>query len=305
MKDAPIYQEIENTWKEMHQEVGIPASDLSEFGIILSSIKSECISQTEKHLQPWLGIFEFGLQWLSNLHVAFVTDEGSLPKAPSTVPWVLIGTGCSYGMAIKTLTLEGLDTPARVLLRSFTETLLLCLATLADHELGRSFAAAQLPDEVKSFWHKTVSTKKLHQRIMAIETSFGRAHSPSTEVDETVDEMSLWRKGIHEILSQAVHPSYVAACLTCLAPTIENPNKFEPALIGKASISAKLTISYAAMTLWYFSRFGYLYIFEGKGDVPPLVDFDKLDEVHRSILIGRDVLSKLTMEHWDTWQEKE
>ena len=285
----------------MHQEVGIAASDPDEFGSILSSIKSECIAHTEKHLQPWLGIFEFGLHWLSNLHAAFVTDEGSLPKAPSTVPWVLIGTGCSYGLAIRNLTIEGLDTPARALLRSFTETLLLCLATLDDHDLRHSFAAAQSPDEVKSFWHKTVSPKKLHQRVMAIEGSFGRAHSPSTEVEESVDEMSQWRKGNHEILSQAVHPSYLTACLTCLAPTMQDADALEPAFLGKASVSSKLTISYAAMTLWYFSRFGYLYIFEGKGDMPALVDFDKLDEVHRSILIGRDVLSKLTTEYWDAW----
>jgi hypothetical protein len=301
MKSAPIYHEIKNTWNEMHQEVGIAASALDEFGSILSSIKSECISQTEKHLQPWLGIFEFGLQWLSNLHAAFVTDEGSLPKAPSTVPWLLIGTGCSYGLAIRNLTIEGLDTPARVLLRSFTETLLLCLATLDDHELGHSFAAAQSPEEVISFWHKTVSPKKLHQRVMAIERSFGVAHSPSGEVEETLNKASQWRKDNHEILSEAVHPSYLTAFLTCLAPTMQDPDTLEPAFLGKATVSSKLTISYAAMTLWYFSRFGYLYIFEGKGDVPALVDFDKLDEVHRSIIIGRDVLSKLTTKYWDAW----
>lgn len=297
-----IYKEINNIWTEKHQEAGIVAPNLAEFGTILLRTRKECKIQNKKNLQPWLGIFEFGLQWLANLHTAFVLDKDSLPKAPATAPWLLIGTGCSYGLAIRNLIIDGLDTPARALLRSFTDTLLLCLAVLDDHELGNTFSSAQSPEDVKSFWHKTISPKKLHERIMAVERSFGLDKSHSGEVENTIKELSEWRKVNYDILSQAVHPSYLTSVLNCFAPNHEDQEALEPAFLGKSSSNSKLTISYAAITLWYFSRFGYLYIFEGKGNIPSLVGLDKFDESHRFVLIGRDVLSRLTLKYWDAWE---
>ena len=136
---------------------------------------------------------------------------------------------------------------------------------------------------------------------MAAERSFGLDKSPSEDVEDTIKELSEWRKDNYEILSQSVHPSYLTSFLTCFAPNHEDQESLEPAFLGMASANSKLTISYAAITLWYFSRFGYLYIFEGKGNLPSLVGLDKFDESHRFILIGRDVLSRLTLKYWNAW----
>src|SRR5436190_100400 len=116
-------------------------------------------------------------------------------------PWALVGSAVSFGLSIRSLTLSGFDTPARALLRTYVETLLLCIAVLHDQSLAKAYVAAEADAEVKNFWHSVASPKRLHDRIIAVERKLGLD-------DEAIDGMTKWRREEYEILSQSSHLSF-------------------------------------------------------------------------------------------------
>ena len=123
----------------------------------------------------------------------------------------LDGAAVSFGLSLRTLCLSGFDTPARALLRSYVDALLLCLAVLHDDDLAQAYIDAQDDAQVKTFWHKRASPKNLHNLIIQIEKITGFDQ-------ETIAAMTEYRRGEYEILSQSAHLSYTVSCLTSMAP---------------------------------------------------------------------------------------
>lgn len=168
---SEIYEEIHRALQAHYKRTshGMPSS--SEFRRLCAKQAIRNRKAASRGLQPWLGLFEFGLEWLSYIHIAL--DAGVKSDAKDSLPtnlvaYVLTGSGVSFGLALRSLCLSGFDTPARALLRSYVEALLLCLATTHDPD-----QRAQEDDEIKTFWHTAASPKNLHRRIVKIEKTTG------------------------------------------------------------------------------------------------------------------------------------
>jgi len=101
------------------------------------------------------------------------SDELGPIYEEARAPWALIGAAVSFGLSIRTLLLNGFATPARALLRTYVETLLLCIVLLHDRVSAAAYVAAQTDEEVRSFWYTSASPKKLRQQIIAIEKKTG------------------------------------------------------------------------------------------------------------------------------------
>jgi len=78
----------------------------------------------------------------------------------------------------------------------------------------------------------------------------------------------------------------------------ENTGDAALGLFGKLSPASERTLSHACKTIWYFSRFGFLLLFNEVNGQKPLVVVDKDDEMHQMVIVGREVLSKLNLRYW-------
>jgi hypothetical protein len=289
---SSIYDEIKQLWISTYTTIHRSPDERDEFTEFLSEQEREARSKTTVGLQPWLGILEFGIEWLSYVHVALTESaEADKGRPEHVAAWVLTGSAVSFGLSIRLLCISGFDTPARALLRSYVETLFLCLAILDDKTLARAFVDAHADAEIKTFWHKEASPKNLHTRIMQIEKKTGLT-------DDQIDPLKAWRLEEYEILSQSPHLSFLAALLAARSNPLGDRQVFKVGIFGLASENSHRTISYAAATTWYFSRLCWDYLV-GKQSDGRLLVVDESDEWHRKIVLGRDVLSQVTLAHWD------
>lgn len=209
-----IYDDIEERWRAAYSEMGRDPSSRHGFNELLLKAEAEARAKTSIAFQPHLAIFEFGLEFLSYVHVALSSVEGFGPSIENVrAAWALVGSAVSFGVSIRSLVISGLDTPAKALLRTYVETLLLCIAVLHDRPLGLAYIAADTDAQIKDFWHSVVSPKRLHEKVISIERKIGLDN-------EIVEGMASWRREEYEILSQSSHLSYLAAALTSLSPDL-------------------------------------------------------------------------------------
>ncbi|WP_128931397.1 hypothetical protein [Bradyrhizobium zhanjiangense] len=291
-----IYDEIESAWAKAYNHIQLSQDHRGSFSEFISGEEKESRTKATVDLQPWLAIFELGLEWLSYVHVAL--SNGLKEKSGDgryLATWSLVGSAVSFGLSIRLLCISGFDTPARALSRSYTEALLLCLAVLEDEQMATAFVTSVTDEEVKNFWHSAASPKNLHKRIIEIERKSGL---PAADIDS----MTSWRREEYEILSQSSHLSYTASVLTSRTQPLseggEDEENFAIGIWGMASEFSHRTIHYAAATAWYFSRFSYRHLIVRQPSEGLLV-LDRADEWQRKIVLGRDVLDGLVSAHWN------
>lgn len=286
-----IYDEIDERWRRVYADMHRDPSPRNGFNELLQEAETEARAATKNALQPQLAFFEFGLEFLSYVHIALSSTDSLGPSNErSRAAWVLTGSAVSFGVSIRSLVISGLDTPARALLRTYVETLLLCTAVLHDPALGDAYVAADTDAKIKDFWHSTVSPKRLHERINAIEKSIGLEK-------EVIDQLTDWRREEYEILSQSSHLSFSAAAMTAVTATLSDKEIVAPAIFGLASAHSPRTIFYASATTWYFSRLSNPVLLGKKAGECAIV-LDKENEWHQRLVAARDTLSDVMMKHW-------
>lgn len=287
-----IYQEIEQAWTKAYGHIQRSPDDRGVFPDFILDQEQNARQTAVVELQPWLAIFELSLEWLSYVHVALT--NGLKPESENRyrAAWALIGAAVSFGLSIRMLCISGFDTPAKALLRSYTEALLLCLTALDDSQIADAFVGSEGDEDIKNFWHTLASPKNLHKRIVEIEKRSGL-------VSEDVNAMMMWRREEYEILAQSSHLSYPASVLTCRTQPLNGGGEgLEIGIWGAASAWSHRTIFYAAATTWYFSRFSYVHLIGKQPSDGTLLTLNREDEWQRKIVLGRDVLANFVLAHW-------
>jgi hypothetical protein len=287
---STIYDEIDQLWNASSTTTYRPDDRWQFLDLILEQAKHSR-TETTPALQPWLGIFEFGIEWLSRVYAVL---HESLPdhkdQCEYRAAWALIGAAVSFGLSIRLLCVSGFDTPARALLRSYVETLLLCLAVLDDKVMAQHFVSLENDVGIKNFWHSMASPKNLHARILDIEKRSGLT-------PDQIAEFEGWRRHEFEMLSQASHLSFPAAVCTVATIPLGEKEQTRTAIWGLASEGSRRTIDYAAATTWYFSAFSYRYLF-GLDAKHALLTSDQSDEGQLRIELGREILAAVVLAHW-------
>src|SRR5439155_4952017 len=290
---SDVYQEINRALRTHYERTPYEMPSTGEFRRFLIGQETRNRKSALRGLHPWSGLFEFGLEWLSHTHIALnetLKSEATQKRHTSQVAYALTGSAVSFGLSLRSLCLLGFDSPARALLRSYVEIILLCLAALHDEELARAYQQAQEDNDIKTFWHTTASPKNLHKRRVQIEE--GMAFDA-----EAIKDLLDFRRQEYEILSQSSHISYPAAWMTVFASQIGFEEPLKPAIWGLATENSQRTIFYASFSTWYFSRLAYDGII-GWDQTGSLLVADKENDWHRRIVMGRDVLGTVFMRHY-------
>src|SRR6202047_804139 len=99
-----IYAEIEREWVAHYQMMPCETPSRAEFSELCAARETKNRGQTSVGLQPWLGIFEFGVEWLTCIHVALDTENSVNQQRPChRVAWALVGSAVSFGLALRNL----------------------------------------------------------------------------------------------------------------------------------------------------------------------------------------------------------
>ena len=86
-----IYNEIEERWRVIYADMHRDPAPRSGFDKLLLEAEAEARQKTTDGLQPPLAILEFGLEFLSYIHIALSSKKGIGPKSPDVrAPWALI-----------------------------------------------------------------------------------------------------------------------------------------------------------------------------------------------------------------------
>lgn len=294
MDEETFRKESAELWEKYFREVNREPLYDHKFCEFLDNVRKEEEDKSSKVLQPWLRLFEDSIQWLANLwgilHREFESDADKSKLFLST--WSLITASLNHAISVRLLVISGLDNPARGAVRALDEYLCTCMAILNQPELAEGFQQAQSPDEASQFWYENFNTRKLRKHLNSIERGVGLEGHISYEFRE-------WREGELNSFSQTVHPTYLAGCMVAGLTTVEDVDLVGPGIFGKLSASSERTLHHACKTIWYFSRFGFMILFNEHNGLKPPIEFDKEDEMHQMAIIGRDVIQKLNLKYWE------
>lgn len=293
MQPKEIQTETARKWREAFKSIQRPNQYNRKFQTLLRAHEREAELDAKAHLQPWLHLLEESIQWLTHLTLALdeLNAESKLTR-PELSAWALIGASCGYAVTVRRLVLSGLDTPARAAARSLDEHLSACIAVLYDRGLAERFQICETDREISDFWYNNLSPKKICKHLNAVERSVGLDQEAS-------QEMRAWRAQEVETFSQAAHPSYLGAALTTLTLSAKNPDLYGSAFLGMASLNSERTLNFACKSIWYFSCFGFLMLFNNHANNSPVIPFDKENVHHQMVIIGRDIIQYFNKKYWD------
>ena len=293
MNSKEIKKEAKELYESCFASVKRDCQYQDDFDQLIRKQEKQAEQDVIEFLQPWVQIFEESIQWLANL--AAILDRlivHSVVSNAHRTAWSLVGASCAHSVAIRRLVLSGLDSSARAILRSLDEHLIACIVLLHDRDMAEMFQNAQNIDDANKFWYEKLRTKALRKRLNQIEKELGFDQESSRELRE-------WRQEEIKIQSQSLHPAFVSSAIAIRAICASDLDSCRTSILGCASASSEKTLNYACKSIWYFSRLGFLFLFNELNGKPPYIELKKDDEMYQMVLIGRDVLSKLNLKYWD------
>lgn len=276
----PIHDELFLAWSHYFKDVGIECPDihgLRDYRPKASLLATEVEIDA---LQPWFAVQEIATDLLFNIYLAL---NHNVPAPPDDnrklVPWALVGAASGFGASLLLTCIAGYDTPAKVQLRTYTEALLLLVATQHDPELADHYLSANSDAKIIDFWHKKISPSKLHKRIIEIEKQLGFS-------DVEITNLTEWRNREYQILSQSSHLSFLGAMMTCLSPNSVDPDILRLRLLGGLTLSSRRTLGYAATITWHVLRLVKAKFLPINESDKPLLTISLQDPISQRIMAG-------------------
>lgn len=235
----------------------------------------------------WITILDEYISWFISLSSACLTEhkETSNPALELQAFSVLFAAVTSHLISIRHLVSVGHDLPAKQVLRSLGEYVDLILVLHFKPNLIAEFLKKKNHGENNDFWHKNISKGKARA---VVEQAL--KHLLFKE-NWMLDEWKKLRKEEDTILSESVHPSFIACFMNLLGPI--NSQLHGNAFLGIKSETSIRTIRYAIFSLSEFMKVGILLPFMGNKVHGPLVKYDDENPLHQHVKHGRDVLNNL------------
>ena len=166
------------------------------------------------------------------------------------------------------------------------------MVLLHDPKLARDFQKAQTDEEANNFWYQNLNTKTVRKHLYNIEREVGIDNQTSRIFSD-------WRKEEIKIYSQSIHPSYLSSALAVSTICASDLNSVKIAFLGQASIMSQRTLDYACKIIFYFSRFGFLFLFNETNGHPAYITLNPEDEMQQVVVIGRELLLDINSKYWD------
>jgi hypothetical protein len=241
-----IRADIDKAWRDISNTLKIRPLPAHDFRPVLLTERQVNEAQSVR-LEPWLSIIDEGIQFLACL----ATSLNERRRWHLTAS--LIGAACAHAVSMRHLITAGLDSSARILLRSTTDALSICQLTLADKTFRDRYYSVTTPKEAADFWRQHLNYKRLEEGLCAIEIEKGlpaeaRAHVKAARTHSL------------QFYSAYVHSSALPALLTFWVPSLRTTG-MKIGVIGHLGIASLVTCKDLIDTLWYHSLAIYSLLF--------------------------------------------
>lgn len=232
----------EDSWAS-HMQGAFPLAARPDIAGFLASADSICAVHVAAHLGPWIALFDEALAFLYLLQ-----EEAEACVRESRVPGVfasVVARALALCVAIRRLTVSGLDDAARILARAHLETNDIALACLLDDGFAHRYLHLGHQDQ-KKFWNREIARGKLmkFQRVAFVRMQLEPAK---------VDWYQSRRAGLLEYFSGPVHGSSNSAVLSFAIPSLAHPGRLARAPFGHVSVHAPKLLWIVAEEVQLFS----------------------------------------------------
>ncbi len=285
--------EIIEVWEKINKLTGIKALYDPEFGNIIDNYARKADDISRRHLTPWIEILEQEICWLNALTLGIDERKKNSDEGISAICG-LLGTSCVQAVAIRRMCLDGLDLPARAILRGLIETLNTCMFISFDPILREKFVGINKLEDSREIWRKEFSSKKIDERYHEL---FSKP-APNKNIPELIEKLRAWQKEELFITSQAIHPSYVGALLATYPPPFTNEQS-QPGMLGSATSMSIRTISYTCKAIFFFALLGFRALHSKNISTGEIIyEINKENQTDRLVVNGHLVLIELMTKHW-------
>ena len=171
-------------------------------------------------------------------------DASGKPDPNQVLPNLLLQI-VNYSLAVVRLVEDGLDNPARCVLRALNELSGQFLVLCSERDKLAAYARTATPAEAKQIWYELFAKKNsLEKSLRELESRIGLPSAFAAQMRSYREEMN----GLH---SQAVHHSFNATIIGAYAGDFQEEERLHFALLGKASRASHLTLESLNTTLSY------------------------------------------------------
>lgn len=213
--------------KHLSKELNIAYLDIIAIGSLAMSI-----------LQENEGFYLFPRNWISN---------NNIPD-PNVILQNLLVQIANHSLAITELVQNGLDNPARALIRINCELSWITLVITFDKDkMAASTTKKDDENWEKQIWHKYFKLNKLVDSLTEIERKLGLP-------DDVLESLKKSRLETYKFYSEDIHSSFGASMIGALGADFTSDN-MQFGLFGVASLQSKATLNNLNLTLYYFIKF--------------------------------------------------
>lgn len=263
-------------------EVILPSFSFEE---IIQEFDGHNNQRSLPELEFWLAIFDQFAAWYVSFAISgFVAGRNLNSKSTRLAAYVLLmGYVISQHAGIRRLVCVGLDIQAKQLVRALAEHLDLCMLLALKPELADDFLETDRQETANRFWFQNMAKRKARKFI---NNSLVKAIG-----DAAVTRYSDWRTEEDNVLSMAIHPTFMSCTMAGAPESDENPRDWIGWFGFKTENSVR-TLRYAILASVEFLAVGYPILFDDNDE--RLFDFREKDEFNRHMKYGRNVLIDLT-----------
>lgn len=261
-----ITTEIKKEWVKVEELIDHNlTADMSTFYKDLDILDKESTKKAHKHFQPWFGILELGILWMSAFYL-FLQKKLEEEKTGENLSILLLlaGASCTHVVSIRRLCLSGLDSSARVVLRSLMETTQYFLVMLTHPEIRKNYKKLGEIEDVEfnhsyKFWRNYLSREKTNKVLKKMENEL-----LSNEEEFVKDFYKELREYNYTWASQFVHVSPVAAFVSPISISVDDDLVYPCIIGGKPDKLSVPTLYVTNETIFYFLYFIQQLIFFDK-----------------------------------------
>ena len=235
------------------------------FLMCLSSIAASLDHKNKKKVFP--------NNWISN----------SGYPVPDLVISNMVTQIANYSLSIITLLEQGLNFPAKALIRINNDLIWQVIVLCYDKEMLKEFCSSTNPDDSTRIWYNLFGKGKLNKKICEIEETIG--------LDEVyISGLHDWRKNTQRFHSEIVHHSYYAINLGAMAYDFDTES-IHSSLLGRACPRTKDSIGILNYQLFFFLEMFFLVMGKIHG-----LKLNSKNEFGYTAIIIKHICSKLIIE---------
>jgi hypothetical protein len=281
----------------MWTDRGFPLDENERIGVPVSDLVAHSRERNEKldmpYLELWIAILDEHISWFISLVCVIRAGQerhGQFTNFEKSILFILhkiIGDST----AIRHLISLGFDAAAQALLRSVCEYMEVMVAILHRPSLANEFVKSDTPESAQEFWNAQLKGGKIRRKMSAAWSEF----FPEQDSD-AAEWFTNWGRSSYGILSGVTHPSYAGGLMATFTLKTRHVEENWLGIWGDRSDGSVNTIYIYLQFVFPILLLGRDFPFDGFDEyLSKKPTYDKADEFHRHVRMGRDILASLIL----------